>query len=977
MVSRRHTLVPLMLISLKLVAGQVPSSVDDLSATCSAGGECAGAEAKSSSLLQKTKLAVQFPLGVDEAEQGRPKVSWTSMEQNVAEQRDTARVRLGIEGDLRKFQSSMRAWKEDEDCETNARKAYDEAVQAAGLAAELTEEEQANFASRFVEEMLADCKYDPDIKANWVKDVSEALEHQKPIVTEAFAASVNKADLGFKVEVRDWMKNESKTDFDNLLGMDAELSDPKNISAASLLELKSMQIPETFDSATKVPACAETIQRIHNQGTCGSCWAFGTLQAMDGRLCISTNGGFSGPKAALSRGYTTSCSTPGGRNGCNGGWFSFVYNIMGEGISCDRGGGGCKGSPGIPTGLDNGCIPYFGHGSGVDHFNSKSSAPPCSTGCVKTYSYRPLKQDLYIAPGGGGWASNAEEFGGARDTAAAQKARKAIYEHGPLPYAVNADSAFKGYSSGVLRGQCQTRPNHCVTAIGYGKDYFDSQNSWGTRWGDKGGFKLADCLVTHWSIPPPMPTAGIPSIPGSNGPPAPGPPAPGPPAPGPDGAPGPSPPPAPPMKPVWSVSSGECSVDGSGCMRSPNFRPGGEGDKDECEGKSSKYLPNQTCTFDLVSSTSPAIEVVDFVTEKGFDIFTVNGVAFSGGGGDVKNLHGMVPTGQMTFVSDKGFEKTGFKLCPRDPREDMVYVGPYDDGATTHQFYVGEGAASPWPDFTEAGKFKSKKGSDYTIYVSSGEPPRPPSPGPAPPGPSPGPSPGPAPPSPGPPPPAPQPSGPDPEASAWLQIHNYFRCIHNTQPIEWDKDVAEGSAEWAQRGQMSHSKSYKIPAPRGPSGENLAAGQKDIEAAVTAWYDESPERGPSCGGHCTALLWKKSKGLGCSKKNTWNGNRPMYVCRYAKSAANYNKNANSVNMPDYSREEQCYGQFPVGTRWKGGGGRGSGTLEGSNDTDLSDGKGEAVTDDEPAHEEDPSNPEPAEKEPADAAPVDAATTEAP
>jgi len=51
------------------------------------------------------------------------------MEQNVAEQRDTARARLGIEGDLRKFQSSMRAWKEDEDCETNAMKAYKEAVQ--------------------------------------------------------------------------------------------------------------------------------------------------------------------------------------------------------------------------------------------------------------------------------------------------------------------------------------------------------------------------------------------------------------------------------------------------------------------------------------------------------------------------------------------------------------------------------------------------------------------------------------------------------------------------------------------------------------------------------------------------------------------------------------------------------------------------------------------------------------------------------
>jgi hypothetical protein len=169
--------------------------------------------------------------------------------------------------------------------------------------------------------------------------------------------------------------------------------------------------------------------------------------------------------------------------------------------------------------------------------------------------------------------------------------------------------------------------------------------------------------------------------------------------------------------------------------------------------KNSKYLPNQTCTFDLLTSTSPAIEVVDFVTEKGFDIFTVNGVAFSGGGEDVKNLHGMVPTGQMTFVSDKGFEKTGFKLCPRDPRADMVYVGPYNDGATNYNFYVGDESASPWPEFSKAGNFTSKNGSSYTVYMSSGEAPRPPSPGPAPPGPappgpSPAPSPGPAPPSP-------------------------------------------------------------------------------------------------------------------------------------------------------------------------------------------------------------------------------------
>jgi len=139
------------------------ASTSDSSATCAAGDDCANAEAQASSLLQKSNLATQLPVEVDEEEPGQPKVSWTSMEQNVAEQRDQARVRLGIEGDLRRFQSKMRAWKEDEDCETNARKAYAQGLEAAGLAAELTEEEQENFETRFVEEMIADCKYDPDI----------------------------------------------------------------------------------------------------------------------------------------------------------------------------------------------------------------------------------------------------------------------------------------------------------------------------------------------------------------------------------------------------------------------------------------------------------------------------------------------------------------------------------------------------------------------------------------------------------------------------------------------------------------------------------------------------------------------------------------------------------------------------------------------------------------------------------------------
>jgi cathepsin B len=644
------------------------------------------------------------------------------LEQNVAEQRALARVKLGIENDLRRFRSQMSAYRENEDCESNAAQAFDDAIEVANLTAELTEEEKVNFKARFTEEMLADCKYDADIVAHWVALAADALEHQKPMVTQAFVESINKANLGYTVRLDNYMKNQSKQDFDNLLGMDPEFADPINESLLMQLDDK-VEIPETFDSSTKVPSCANTVKAIHNQGTCGSCWAFGTLSAVDSRLCIATKGSFSGPKAVLSRGYTTSCSTPGGKNGCGGGWFSFVYNLLGEGISCDRRGGGCKsgGFPGSVLGTDVGCVPYFGHGSGVDHFNSKSTAPPCQTQCVKHASpyFRPFKQDLYVMPGGASWARGAQEFAGYKSKENAQRARRAIYEKGPIAYAVMSDSSFSSYSSGVMRGPCQSRPNHCVTAIGYGKDYFDSLNSWGSGWGDRGGFKLADCLATHWSIPGDMPTSGFPVTPDSLGPSPPAPPSPGPsPAPGPaplgpDGEPipefchftvhkghqfkgkyaadvktqfdiegakakckelgktvcsgfhsaneegtkyivmtgtlsddspkfvtaymmkcGPNPPgpPRKPMKPVWAVTDGPCVVDGSSCMLTSNYKPGGDHDHDECEGQTAKYGPNETCTFDLLVDKSPAIEVVDFSTEKGHDIFTVNGIKFSGSG---------------------------------------------------------------------------------------------------------------------------------------------------------------------------------------------------------------------------------------------------------------------------------------------------------------------------------------------------------
>merc|ERR1719446_1113663 len=137
----------------------------------------------------------------------------------------------------------------------------------------------------------------------------------------------------------------------------------------------------------------------------------------------------------------------------------------------------------------------------------------------------------------------------------------------------------------------------------------------------------------------------------------------------------------------------------------------------------------------------------------------------------------------------------------------MTYIGRFTDNpeepesATTYGMYVApkqsEEGTAPWPDFQTAGKFQSKNGEWFGVYVSSGGYLPPPPAPPPPPGPSPGPAPGPAPPAPGPAPPAPPPTPPptppgaDPDAPEWLKVHNYFRCIHKTDAIEWDNDVAE------------------------------------------------------------------------------------------------------------------------------------------------------------------------------------------
>lgn len=69
-------------------------------------------------------------------------------------------------------------------------------------------------------------------------------------------------------------------------------------------------------------------------------------------------------------------------------------------------------------------------------------------------------------------------------------ALKAAIAEGPVAVAVHASaSVFMRYRSGILNtAACGTRPNHLMTAIGYGnergQDFYIVRNSWSSRWGD-------------------------------------------------------------------------------------------------------------------------------------------------------------------------------------------------------------------------------------------------------------------------------------------------------------------------------------------------------------------------------------------------------------------------------------------------------------------------------------------------------------
>jgi len=216
-----------------------------------------------------------------------------------------------------------------------------------------------------------------------------------------------------------------------------------------------------------------SIGEVRDQAACGSCWAFGAVEAQTDRHCIASNGT---KKPHLSAEDMNSCCGSCGF-GCEGGYPSAAWQYWVSSGVVDGGNYGTK----------QGCFPY--------------SLPNCDH--HRTGKYQPCG-DIGPTPActkqcqdGRTWTA-AKNFGSrAYGVSGVANIAKEISTNGPVEAAFTVYQDFLTYKSGVYSWdrKSQQLGGHAVKVLGWGtdggKDYWLVANSWNEDWGDKGYFKIA------------------------------------------------------------------------------------------------------------------------------------------------------------------------------------------------------------------------------------------------------------------------------------------------------------------------------------------------------------------------------------------------------------------------------------------------------------------------------------------------------
>jgi C1A family cysteine protease len=189
------------------------------------------------------------------------------------------------------------------------------------------------------------------------------------------------------------------------------------------------------------------VTSVKDQGDCGSCWAFGSIAALESLALITRNTPDRvGTKDIidLSEQDLVSCCIA--NYGCNGGYLNETYNFLQD-----------FGAP------NEKCFPY------------QALELPCDQRCrnwadnaIKISGWTPVDHDLISL-------------------------KKAIAKH-PITAIFNVFSDFFYYRKGIYQRVSDVYEGaHAICIVGWNdkNKFFIVKNSWGAKWGESGFFRIA------------------------------------------------------------------------------------------------------------------------------------------------------------------------------------------------------------------------------------------------------------------------------------------------------------------------------------------------------------------------------------------------------------------------------------------------------------------------------------------------------
>jgi cathepsin B len=302
--------------------------------------------------------------------------------------------------------------------------------------------------------------------------------------------SINARNLGWTAGINSKFINATKADVKRLLG--TRVGTPEQIAKYNALPVVTYAadaIPATFNATSAWSQCSNIIGHIRDQSDCGSCWAHGSTESFNDRMCIVHN-----YTKLLSVADTNSCCNGNhgcSSGGCDGGFTEDACNYF---VTT----GLVTGDDNPSTGTGSSCLPYSlkmcDHHEGGPYPLCPSI---CSPGeCTTPKCPADVGKGCSEAKYGTAWAKDKHFAKKAYTVQGVAAIQTDIMTNGPVSASFTVYDDFLTYKSGVYQKSPGATPDggHAVRIYGWGteggKDYWLVANSWNNYWGDFGSFKI-------------------------------------------------------------------------------------------------------------------------------------------------------------------------------------------------------------------------------------------------------------------------------------------------------------------------------------------------------------------------------------------------------------------------------------------------------------------------------------------------------